>query len=59
MLLKLLLDHQTEWKEGRIRKLLELNWSPTITRLENPGNKSNIFNMVDPLWYCGGATELD
>jgi len=59
MLLKLLFKQQAKWKEERTRMLTELDRSQTIDRLENPGNQSTIFKMVDPLWYCGGAKELD
>jgi hypothetical protein len=53
------LEQQAEWKEERNRMLTELDGSRTIDRLENPGNQSKIFQMVDPLLYCGGAKELD
>jgi len=59
MLLKLLFEQQAEWKEERTRMLTELDRSRTIDRLENTGNQSKIFKMVDPLRYCGGAKELD
>jgi len=59
MLLKLLFEHQAQWKEERTQMLTELDHSRTIDRPENPGNQSKIFKMVDPLWYCSGAKELD
>jgi hypothetical protein len=39
--------------------LTELDHSRTIDRPENPGNQTKIFQMVDPLRYCGRAKELD
>jgi hypothetical protein len=59
MLLKLQFETQAEWKEERTRMLTERYRSRTIDRLENPRNQSKIFKMVDHLWYCGGAIELD
>jgi len=59
MLLKLRLEQQTEWNEERPRMLIELDRSRTINRPENTRNQSKIFKIVDALWYCGGAKELD
>jgi hypothetical protein len=59
MLLKLLFEQQAEWKEERTRMLTELDCSRTIDRPENTRTQSMIFKMVDPLWYCGAAKELD
>ena len=59
MLLKLLFEQQAEWKEERTRMLSKLDPSGATDRPENPGNQSNIFNMVHPLRYCGGAKELN
>jgi len=59
MLLKLLFEQQAEWKEQRTRMLSELDRSRATDTLENPGNQSKIFKIVDPLRYCGGAKELD
>ena len=59
MLLKLLFEQQAEWKEERTLMLTKHDRSRTIDRPYNPRNQSNIFKMVDPLRYCGGAKELD
>jgi len=59
MLLKLLFKQQADWKEERTQTLTELDRSRIIDRPENPGNQSKIFQMVDPLQYCGRVKELD
>jgi hypothetical protein len=59
MLLKLLFEQQAEWKEERTRMLSEPDRSLATNRPENTGNQSNIFQMVYPLGYYSGATELD
>jgi hypothetical protein len=39
--------------------LSELDCSRATDRLENSGNQSKIFKIVDHLQYCGRAKELD
>jgi len=39
--------------------LIEHDGSQTIDRLENPGNKTKIFKILDPSQYGGGANGLD
>jgi hypothetical protein len=59
MLLKLLFQHHTEWKEARTLMLTELDHSRTTDTPQNPGNQFNITQIIDPLRNCGGTIELD
>ena len=46
-------------KKRRTRMLSELDRSRATDRPENTGNQSEMYKMVDPSRYCGGAKELD
>ena len=60
LLLKLLFEQPAEWKEERTRMLAELDRSrPTERNETSKPAQSKIFKMVDPVWYCAGAKELD
>jgi len=60
MLLKLLFEQQTEWKEEHTLMLVEVRRSlPTEQNETTEPTELRIFKMVYPVRYCGGVKELD